>query len=541
MTRPPFSPFPRRKEVSWAPCIRHLLHLGRTRLSHGIRDDSGAAAVFMIFGLMAVLVGGAFVIDTQRMVSDSAQIKRATDAAAIAIAHQWATGQNEDFDPATLADQYVRANTGLDETLKTSISSVEVSETTDTPRQFTVTATFAERPKLIMPTAQMITIQSTAEAEGSPREVALVLPSSADTDIPAMQDLANDFVDRLFGSNSNGDPNETVDNTWVSVVPYSQAVNVYDPDDEDRITRWAADGALTPSELDRLWASGYSGHDDAAMPDRRADLLCMFRGLTLGENYDWDQAPDSSFGLYYRYESAGNTYNNSVYYSVSWTGPDPWAGGVGVWATRTIINDPGCPKAAVLPLDAKRSEIEDRIDEISEAWNTNLTIGLSWGGVALSPEMRGSSGWGDEDLPKDFHDDDDGSDSGKYIVMLASSVDQNWGDTDAYNSPDFPMGKDGYSEYSLVSERMTQLCESFRERNIDVYFLAVRSGDPDDFSGTAFDSYMVPGLFVCTDDTDRFTYFDGTSFSDVESSMKTRLEEIADEINAKGIRVRLVE
>ena len=113
-----------------------------------------------------------------------------------------------------------------------------------------------------------------------------------------MRRLTREFASDVFGTRPDG-------RTWLALVPYSQSVNVYDAEDSNRILRWATPAALRPVELRSLFTR-YAGLNDRRIPDRRANLLCMYRGLARGQNYFWDQAPSGQFKIHYRHDLPQN-------------------------------------------------------------------------------------------------------------------------------------------------------------------------------------------------------------------------------------------
>ena len=72
----------------------------------------GSVAPFMVLALGGALLATAYSIETSRMSNGAAQLKRATDAAALAVTMAYASDQNTDVQ--ALAERYVQANLGLD-------------------------------------------------------------------------------------------------------------------------------------------------------------------------------------------------------------------------------------------------------------------------------------------------------------------------------------------------------------------------------------------------------------------------------------------
>lgn len=244
----------------------------------------GAAAVLLLILIGAIVALAAFVSDGTRLTSSAAQLKRATDAAAMAAAQAYAG--DEDADIQVIAERYVNVNLGMDtaQTGNELVVSANAIEFAGDPG-VRVTASFQALALLHGSDSTKATVASTAVARTGSLEVALALPNAVNSDarsLAALRRLGNDFAETLIGNR---------DNTWLSLVPYSQSVNVYDARHANRVRDWAAPAALRPVELTSLFRSRYGSLADARMPDRRARLLCMFRGLDRGENYFWDEAP----------------------------------------------------------------------------------------------------------------------------------------------------------------------------------------------------------------------------------------------------------
>ncbi|MEI7237631.1 pilus assembly protein TadG-related protein [Pectobacterium brasiliense] len=522
----------------------------RERLSAFIQEEEGAGTGFYALGAMALLVTAAFIVDTSTATGDATQIKRATDAAALAVGHQ-ATINGEEYsqeETNKLAYDYVKNNLGMNKALseKLEVGDVAVTEgrNSETRKTYTVTVAFETKPSLLSLGARKQEVFSTAEVINRPTEIAFVMPVTGDMsegDIRSLKSVSRSFVERMLSS-ADGKR----DNLWLSLVPYSQSVSVYDAEDANRIRRWSAPSALNPPELRSLFASGVvSSLADRRFPDRRANLLCMYRGLGREENFFWDEPPVGQFQIYYRHDLPQNGSPGAP--PISWRGPNPdlypWNNGSDAVDTRFIVADRGCPNAALMPLTNEESKLNQRIDQFSARFNVNYAIGMSWAGAALSPNMRGSDGWGDATLPLDFNLDGNG-DGQKVIVMMANTV-GDWFDTDSYNfNRNAFSGQTGSDPArTFAAQRFRDLCSSFRARNIKFYFVGIRPGDPEDFGRNLFDAEATPGLLICTEGEKRMSFIDGAGFGaeGVEDQLIRRLDRIAGQIETEGGYVRLVE
>ncbi|RRO07210.1 Tad domain-containing protein [Pectobacterium aquaticum] len=518
----------------------------RERLSAFIQQEKGAGTAFYTLGAMALLVTAAFIVDTSTATGDATQIKRATDAAALAVGHQ-ATINGEEYsqeETNKLAYDYVKNNLGMNRALSEKLAAGDVSVTegrnSETRKTYTVTVAFETKPSLLSLGARKQEVYSTSEVINRPTEIAFVMPVTGDMsegDIRSLKSVSRSFVERMLSS-ADGKR----DNLWLSLVPYSQSVSVYDAEDANRIRRWAAPGALNPPELRSLFASGVvSSIADRRFPDRRANLLCMYRGLGREENFFWDEPPVGQFKVYYRHDLPQNGSPGAP--PISWRGPNPDFDDTNAVDTRWIVADKGCPNAALMPLTNEESKLNQRIEQFSARFNVNYAIGMSWAGAALSPNMRGSDGWGDATLPLDFNLDGNG-DGQKVIVMMANTV-GDWFDTDSYNFNRNQFSGSSGSDVAreFAQQRFRDLCSSFRARNIKFYFVGIRPGDPEDFGRNLFDREATPGLLICTEGEKRMSFIDGAGFGaeGVEDQLIQRLNRIAGQIETEGGYVRLVE
>ena len=523
--------------------VRPLWHAALSAFMH---QETGAGTAFYVLGTMALLVSAAFIVDTSTATGDATQIKRATDAAALAVAHQ-ATINGEEYDPEQikeLAYQYVKNNLGLNNTLDNKLTREDITVTegrkTDTRKTYKVEASFTTQPSLLNLGARKQAVYSTAEVINRPTEIAFMMPVTgemSDADIRALKSVSRKFVERMLSS-ADGKR----DNLWLSLVPYSQSVNVYDAEDTNRIRRWATPTALNPIELTTLFRAGYRGLDDRRIPDRRANLLCMYRGLGAEENFFWDEPPVAQFGVYYRHDLPQNGSPGAE--PISWIGPNPDFGQAsGVNDVRWMVADRGCPNAALLPLTNEETKLEQRIAQFTPRFNVNYAIAMGWAAAALSPNMRGSEGWGDAKLPLDFNQDGKG-DGQKVIVMMANTV-GNWFDTDSYNFKRNQFSGSTGTDVSrqFARKRFRDLCASFRNRNLKFYFVGIRPGDPEDFGRNLFDEEATPVLLICTEGEKRMSFVDGAGFGaeGVEDQLIQRLNRIASQIETEGGYVRLVE
>lgn len=517
----------------------------------------GASAVLLLLLIGAVVAVGAYSMDGTRMTADAAQLKRATDAAAMAVSQ--ATAQDKKTDVQAMAEKYVRSNLGMDAAQTANLLAVTLEPVAQgDAKGYRVSATFRAETSILGRSAD-VTVSSAAVALNKSLEVALTLPNTTSensTNLAVLRRLGKHFAEKLVENRTDA---------WLALVPYSQAVNV-SPDytnpttrtprgpsatHQQRLRQWATAGALNPVELTSLFRSGKaSSLADARVPDRRANLLCMYRGLNQGENYFWDRAPGGQFGIYYRHDLPANGSPGAD--PISWVGPNPLFGqATGTNDTRWMVADKGCPSAPLLPLTNDLDKIGERLDQMSTRFNANYAIAMGWSAMALAPAFRGSSGWNlDKGLPKDFEEDD--GNSYKAIVMLVNTTGQRWIDTDGYN---FYVG-DGSSSLGTeilrtqVGPRFISLCDSFRKRKLRVFVIAIGQDEIEnnDLGATGpingaseFRRLAGPGLARCAEKDGDITYLTGFDFAALEGRLQSRLDKILEDLRQQGSYVRLIE
>ncbi len=493
----------------------------------------GAAAVTALLFLAGGIAVAAFVVDSTRMTADAAQLKHATDAAAMATALAYARDSSTDVQE--MAEQYVLANLGFDdEQIGTQLEVTVAAITKDEYDGFRVTADFKAEPSMLGGTSQPVTVSSAAVAIYNPMELALIIPNTNgqdSSDLAALNRLgmylAEEFVE---GKNDR----------WLSLVPYSQTVNVYDEDYPNRIRDWAIPAKLKPTQLKSLFRKNNYGIASMAsrkMPDLQAERLALYRGLYIDENYFWTEAPSHSFGVRFRYDSAPtNNFPGMPY--ITWNGPNPTScddeGSVDI---RYIVADAGCPTAALLPLTDDLDKIQDRLDEMETGFNTNFIIAVGWAATALSPAFRGTSGWGDEEHPLDFSSDT--STNIKAMIMLGKPNGL-WFDTDSYNFYPCDNKYDSMELYDVAQERAVNMCNDLRSHDIKFYFIGV--GDKSATARQRFEKYLLPALQEnCAESADNVTFLDSTSFAGGEDEIKARLDEIISDLEGDSSYARLVE
>jgi len=509
-----------------------------------LHRQRGNVAPMLILALAGGLIASAFAFDVMRLDANASQLKRAADAAVLAVGHAALENPDRsDTELGQLAEQYVHANPGLDRRLANEIAagSITLTRSDDGNRtlfavQVEVDTRGALSGEALDTGEQHLTVTSRAEVIRDPLEVALMLPNSRAENgrhMAALRRLAHDVSAQLL----EGDTRE---DTWVALVPYAQAVNVFDADHPDRVLDWSDPATWRPAGESNLiawfWRQGYRGLIDPLMPDRQMNLLCLGRGLLPGQNYAWQQPPDASFEIYYRFELPSNGASRAY--------PDapriPRDND-----NRAMIADYGCPRAPVLPLSDDQRAIDARLSQMQAHFVINLGIAMGWAGMTLAPEMGGVDGWGEHDRPLDF-----AADHHKAVVVLNSVFSSL--DSDSYN---YPQGKNSAIrtpgnqmavEAGVMAERIASLCASFEARDIKLYYLGLDrppAVDPSNpIAGPAYQAFrqqVIPTLTRCADGDLHEVRADG--FASAEASMGDYLSDIVADLQHRRSSVRLIE
>jgi len=253
--------------------------------------------------------------------------------------------------------------------------------------------------------------------------------------IAALKDAAKDMIDILFGDN------DSVDDLWVGIVPFSQAVNV---------------GTGRTDWRNQTHYNGlnyyFAGHE----------WLGCFEARYGPSNRDVTDDPPSveKFRTYFAPDTAGgaNSWRNSF------TGEDTRDPANNIWANAY------CPPAVVTPMTNQKQTLIDGIDALSTGGNTHINIGAVWGWRLLSPQWRGV--WGGEmdanSLPLDYHAEL----SQKAVILMTDG--QNTMSNGIYSAYGFlSAGNLGTTSESTartkLNQKTTTVCNSMKANGIIVY------------------------------------------------------------------------
>jgi len=144
------------------------------------------------------------------MVNTAGQVKRATDAAALAIGQiQLRNDNSDETDLTAIAKGYVLMNLGMDSDLQNQVSDNFVKAIrgeSDGATTYTVTVTLNANSDLLEAQSETLVISSTVEVVTIPTEVALMLPntlSEDDSELSALRTLGKSFARELLGEDDS--------------------------------------------------------------------------------------------------------------------------------------------------------------------------------------------------------------------------------------------------------------------------------------------------------------------------------------------------
>lgn len=370
--------------------------------------------------MIVLIVSAGVAIDVGRAVLAKARLVSALDAAGLAVGVRVTTS-----DAAAEAKRYVLAN------FASGYAGATVGAVTATVSSDKKTISLSASATL--PTVFMKLVGSTTIAVGAATEItrsttgmelALVLDTtgSMSGSMTALKSAANTLIDTLFGSDT------TAENLFVSVVPFSQTVNI---------------GTARSS-----WVT-FSNNKKA---NWKGCVMARDSGLD-----QTDQPPSASSYMFADYYYPN--YGGSLY----------------------------CP-SALQELTNVKSTVKSAITAMSAAGNTHINLGAVWGWRTLSPSWRGywgSLAWGGVTLPLAY-----GTDKMEKVVVLMTDGD-NTMSSSVYTAyqwlKDKKLGTTNASTAETeLDSRLSTVCTAMKEQGIIVYTVAFN--DPSSSTKTLLQS-----------------------------------------------------
>ena len=382
----------------------------RRRSARFSGDQSGAVAPIIGLTFIMLILAAGFAIDVGRGTLVKARLSDALDAAGLAVGAKLSSTSNYDAE----ALRYVSANFKAGYAGAT-VDSSSVKAVVSTDKSTITLSASATLPTAFMRIVGTNTMKVSAASEikraTTGLEVSLVLDNttSMSNSMGTLRTAANSLVDTLFGADT------TADNLFVSVVPFSQTVNI-----GTKRSSWVA---FKDSE-DKNWKG-----------------CVMARGDGLDQN---DQPPSGQNYLFAAYLYPGK--DSGKY----------------------------CPTEISAPSNVK-SVSKAAITAMKANGYTHVNLGAVWGWRMVSPNWRnywGTVAWKGTTLPLDYHTDK----MQKAVVLMTDGANtMNKNNYTAYGY--LSAGKLGTtdSESKAVAEldsRLGKVCGSMKTEGIIVYTVA---------------------------------------------------------------------
>ncbi|MEJ0010823.1 MAG: pilus assembly protein TadG-related protein [Alphaproteobacteria bacterium] len=462
-------------------------------------DAGGNVFAIVALGILGLTAAVGSAVDAGRGEMVRTKLQNSLDAAGLAAG---ASLDTQDLN--SVVSKYMNVNFTGTGTLGATITSTTASLSTD---QTTLTVTaVASLPTTFMkifahPTITLnASTQVTRAAKGM--ELVLVMDNTGSmTDpagggvskIAASISAANSLLNILYGSN------DTQNNLWVGLVPFSQAVNIgtgypgwvsmsstdYGPVvTTTGSTHCPAASGFTATYTSSLPGCSYKSTGSSAPSFGSAD----WRGCVLSRPTAYDTSDDPpSVKIFQPYVYPTTATGTS--------GTAGCTGGFNGWSCSktssgkkttyydysyysSILDNKGpnalCPQQAVQPMVAEKSIVSAAINNMKAAGDTDIDIGLVWGWRMLSPRWR--TLWGGEmntnNLPLDYN----APLMNKVVVLMT--------DGDNHYSPG------NYSAYGFLSDgnlgttsettaegqlntRTAAVCTAMKAQGILIYTIAL--------------------------------------------------------------------
>lgn len=420
-----------------------------------MRDAGGAAAIFFAVGIVPLIGGVGLAVDGALGHLLRNRMVRSLDAAGLAAA------QADLSEAQKVARALFDANFGIDGSgaapEETRVTLTEFTVTPDASGERLILTARAETPTVFMRLfgrkTMAVSARSVVRRNTSGMELALVMDSTGSmvgSKIEAMRRAADALVETVFAGQ------ETRENLWVSVVPYTATVNI------------------GPSR------TGWLVPEHEAFVKKLEDYRKANPGQVDGE-LRWKgcvearAAPEDGLDR----PPSAMRFEAFVYASTERAQDNKWPPIVANVEARNDGRGPnlGCA-TPITPLTASRAKVKAAIAEL-DAWHrggTTGNLGLAWGWRTLSPRWRGV--WGGDTpaaLPLDYGKPY----MKKTVVILTDGNNQFYDHDTAAGTP----GSD-YTAYGRLEElgattlsqgrrildaRMAGTCRAMKKEGIEIY------------------------------------------------------------------------
>ena len=412
------------------------------RIPAYLAATGGQAAVF--FGLAAVPLFGfsGLALDSGRAYLVEAKLSQALDAAGLAAARvgRSAVAQSdaEHFFRANYPEGYLSSQiTSFDFVIQPGGDVFEISATADVPTTLT---------RILGRTHLTVGRSAQVQRLSAGLELALVMDntgSMSGSKIKQMKAAARTLVEILFGDETE------LDNVWVSLVPYTSAVNI-GPAGKPMGT-WLRDPARIEPTTGAYGVTAWKGCVEA-----RSDTMSDGKPGDESDEPPRADAPATQFQTYLYPRATDNRYDKADADTVD--------------ERNHRANDATGPNLgcgpAITPLTNQRNVALDAVDEML-SWargGTTSNLGVVWGWRTISPRWRGlwpglEGAWPGPDGTRDMPLDYDEPQMDKAVVLLTDGNNQFYDWPGFYSLPEHtgpktgngPSGSD-YTAYGRLND-----------------------------------------------------------------------------------------
>lgn len=426
-------------------------------------NQQGSVMPFVGMGILMLVSATGVAVDMGRAQIVQARMQNALDAAGLAAGSTINTA-----DAQTVTNKYFWANfpaSYMGSTVTSTGGNPVVTVTNDN-NLLTLSAT-ATVPTTFMKVLGVSSVPIAANTQvtraSKGMELVLVMDNTGSmqdlaggsvTKLQASKDAAATLLDILYGSTNN-----TVDNLWVGLVPFSQTVNI-----GTGRSSWTTTTALNwgpDSWYGCVEARGATNRDVTDDPPSTE----LFKKYYYPCDADTDgNGPDTATNAWYGTNSSKN--NCSTGSGLQYRTP---------FSTSTRGPNLYCPQP-LTAMVAEKSTIISAVNSMQAVGGTEIPTGMAWGWRMLSPDWRGL--WGGQmntnSLPLDYNTPlmykvvvlmTDGNNDISYNVYSAYGYPNSGGQlgTTPCSGSNCSVGE------SRLNDRTAQICASMKQHDIIIY------------------------------------------------------------------------
>jgi Flp pilus assembly protein TadG len=477
------------------------------RLHRLLHSQHGSALPIVALGMFALMGATGVAIDMSRVQIVQSRMQNALDAAGLAAG---ATISTVNVD--TVTNQYFYANFPANY-LGTTISSLTAVPNNDNSIITLSVAGTVHTTFMKIFGVNTVNVSATSQVTRAAKgmELVLVMDNTGSmtqtagggvTKLDAAKSAGATLLNILYGSTHN-----TVENLWVGVVPFSQAVNIGTGND-DWTVNTTFDWGPSPSGwmgcVDAREANGRDVTDDPPS----VELFPKYYWPDDGNN-NWKSAGtiSTTTNLCFHQSSCtcanygpctSSTDANGVQTTVSCSG----SGGnrqcnrvvvTPVTNYITPLNTSRGPNKscsqAVLPMVAEKNTVISSLNSMAAVGNTHIDLGMGWAWRMLSPSWRGL--WGGQmdtnNLPLDYNTPL----MNKVVVLMTdgdNTIDSSNHGAYWYLSDNHLGTTNSSAAVTQLNTRTTTICNSMKAKGILIYTVAL---------GTSFNTASLNMLQAC--------------------------------------------